>query len=302
MNGASAKDGGPASRVVPAIRFTRSLVSTSRLICAFCLICMLLPPVSSSGIVPQRDEMRDFPPVVDPQRPAGLPEERAPAAPRPVDAIPAVPEPGDHDAYRLGVGDEVQVLVLGHPDFSRTVIVRPDGAITAPGAGMVHALGRSPEEVAAEIEERLKAILRHPRVDLLVASFGEHRVFVMGEVEIPGGHPYHKGMSAMQAIAKAGGILSTGKSGSVVVLRRTGPDEAHFFQLSLGEMLKGPDRGEDMVLMPYDIVFVPKTFIANVNVFVDQYMRQMIAPFSLYVEGWNAFNIERRGVRVITAR
>ncbi len=302
MNDASARDGGLVMSQVREPGVTGALLHLVRRSYTSAFVCLLLIPALLIGDASGRDEMRDFPPVVDPRRPAERPVEAVPVAPHPDDPVRVVPDPAEEYIYRLGVGDEVQVVVLGHPDFSRTIRVRPDGAITTPGTGTVHALGRSPEDVAREIEGRLKSILRHPRVDLLVSDYGEHRVFVMGEVKIPGGHTYHNGMSAMQAIAQAGGIAYTGKSGSVVVLRRSGQDEALYFQLNAGDLLKGPGRGEDIALQPYDIVFVPRTLIADVNIFVNQYLRPMIVPFSLYLEGWNAFNIERRGVRVIAAR
>ncbi len=302
MNDATARDGGPVKNGVQKSGVTGRSSLPARMPITSLLVCLLLVSSSAIGDSAARGDMRDFPPVRDPLSPAERQVEEVPDPPHPDEPVRTVPDAAEEQIYHLGVGDEVQVVVLGQPEFSRTVRVRPDGAITAPGAGAVHALGRSPEDVAREIEGRLKTVLRHPRVDLLVSDYGEHKVFVMGEVRIPGGQAYHNGMSAMQAIAQAGGISSTGKGGSVVVLRRSGQDEALYFQLNAGDLLKGPGRGEDMAVQPYDIVFVPRTFIADVNIFVNQYLRPMIVPFSLYLEGWNAFNIDRRGVRVIAAR
>jgi hypothetical protein len=84
------------------------------------------------------------------------------------------------------------------------------------------------------------------------------------------------------------------------VLRRSEQAEAEFFQLDLTRPLEGEGAEEDMLLLPSDIVYVPKSFIADVNVFVDQYIRQNIAPFTLYIEGWNAFNLTQS--RVIVRR
>ena len=247
------------------------------------------------------EDPRDFPPLIDPDRPihpehAATPVEApAVAAPQPPPAtIEAEPE-----AYLLGVGDELQVNVLSAPELSGTVKVRPDGAITIRGAGMIHALGRTPEDVGREAEAKLGEILRHARVDLAVTSFGEQRVFVLGEVEGPGDKPYYKGMSALQAVASAGGVRVTGKSESVLVLRRTGTDAVEVRRLDLGRSLKG-EPGSDLVLHPFDIVYVPRTFIARVDTVIDQYVRQMIAPFTLYVEGWRAMAIATGKVKVIS--
>lgn len=254
-------------------------------------------PAAAAG-----DDPKDFPPLQAPGRPApaapSAPPETTPETPAPTPA--PTPAGGDElEAYRLGVGDEVEVAVLAQPTLSGIVKVRPDGALTTPGAGTIHALGRTPEEVGREIEEKLASILRHPHVDLVVTNFGEQRVFVMGEVNQPGDKPFYKGVTALQAIAQCGGVLPTGKHGSVLVLRRTGSEEMELHRLDLSGALEGEGVGQDLRLRPYDIVYVPKTFIAGLNDFVDQYFRRMVPPFTLYLEGWKAFNVGSSSIRYV---
>ncbi len=257
-------------------------------------LCTSFAPAASAA----HEDPRDFPPLVDPNRPVKVEHGTTPVE------VPVVAAPqtgtteAEPEAYLLGVGDEVRVNVLSAPELSGIAKVRPDGAITIPGAGIIHALGRTPEEVGREAEEKLGGILRYARVDLAVTNFGDPRVFVMGEVVLPGDKPYYKGMSALQAVAAAGGISATGKSGSVLVLRRTGSDTAEVRRLDLGLSLQGKPSS-DMVLRAYDIVYVPRTFIARANVAVDQYVRQMIAPFTFYLEGWKALNIGTDKMRIV---
>jgi polysaccharide export outer membrane protein len=263
------------------------------------LVVLLVFGVAAASADPAaRGDPRDFPPLVDPNRAADVPPAATPVEASVVAAPRTATTEAEPEAYLLGVGDEVQVNVLSAPELSGIVKVRPDGAITIRGAGMIHALGRTPEEVGREAEEKLGGILRHARVDLAVTNFGEPRIFVMGEVELKGERPYYKGMSALQAVAAAGGISATGKSESILVLRRTGSIAAEVTRLDLRRSLKG-EAGPDMVLHPYDIVYVPRTLIARVNIAVDQYVRQMIAPFTLYFEGWNALNLGTDNVKVI---
>jgi polysaccharide export outer membrane protein len=265
---------------------------------AWLVVFVWLGPSFAPAVWAGHGDPRDFPPLVDPDRPVGV--ERA--APPIEDSLVVAPETetveAEPEAYLLGVGDEVQIDVLTAPELSGTAKVRPDGAITVRGAGMIHALGRTPEDVGREAEEKLGAILRHARVDVAVTVFGEPRVFLMGEVEQPGDKPYYKGMSALQAVAAAGGISATGKSESVLVLRRTGSDAAEVRRLDLRGSLKG-EPGPDVVLHPYDIVYVPRTFIARANIAIDQYVRQMVAPFTLYLEGWRALAISNGKVKVV---
>jgi polysaccharide biosynthesis/export protein len=250
--------------------------------------------------------MRDFPPLIEPGRPAPTPgispvvPPARPEASTPKEPVGGKPETEAPAPYHLGVGDELTLLVLGQPDYSKTVKVRPDGAITAPAAGTVFAMGRTAEEVGLEIQHKLGTYLRHPVVNLMVTGFGDQKIYIMGEVNLPGDRPYTNGMTAVQALAQAGGLKPSGQGKSVVVLRRTGPDEAQFYTLNLSDLLGDKPGGTDMALRPYDIVYVPRSFIGSANVFVDQYVRLMSTPFVTYVEGWNAFNIGKEGVRIIS--
>jgi protein involved in polysaccharide export with SLBB domain len=274
-----------------------SLCARFHLICILLLAGCLAGPCVRVARAQERGTMRDFPPLEDPNRPrTTAPPETVRTAPPPAQ-VPVPAAEATPASYALGVGDELTVSVLGEPEMTHAVTVRPDGLITVPGAGSVFALSRSPEDVGKEIESKLMRLLRHPVVDLLVDKYGDRKVFVMGEVVAAGEVNCYKGISALQAIAQAGGFRSTAKRGSVVVLRRTGESEARFFKLDLGAALSG-GQGHDMMLEPYDIVYVPRTFIANADVFIDQVIRPAITPFSLYLEGWNAFNIGSKGVRV----
>jgi len=256
--------------------------------------------LAAGSLQAQPDSMRDFPPLRGPGMPDSvryIPVPTPPPVPVPTPeaetpGIPSAPRV-EEEGYLLGVGDELEVSVLGQPALSRMVKVRPDGNISSPGVGTIFVLGRSPEEVGQEIEQALAKYLRYPQVELLVSNYGTHRVFVMGEVFVPGDHEYIKGMTALQAVATAGGIRSSGKSGKVVILRRTGAGTLDFFQRDLGDIMKGK-RGaeEDVVLKPYDIVYVPRSFVADVGIFIDQYIRPLIIPFSLYIYGWDAFHAE----------
>ncbi len=282
---------GLAGRRLPAWRIGRALPAL--------LLLLLVASCGSSGESVSPPDMRDFPPLANPNQPQAVPSApSAGVAPAPgitptgtrqgAPAPPAAPA-----EYTLGVGDEVDVAVLGQGDFSRTLKVRPDGNITSPGAGVIFALGRTPEDVGREIERKLSQYIRYPRVDLVVNSFGDRRVYVMGEVSTPGDQPFHKGMTALQAIAAAGGLRPTGKAANVILLRRTGADSAYVRTMDFRSALKGENESQDVALEAYDIVYVPRSVIDNIDIFMDQYVKQMIAPFNLYLAGWQSFNAVR---------
>lgn len=213
------------------------------------------------------------------------------------DSAAIVPE---IDAYRVLVYDELGLTVLGSPELSGTVRVLPDGTITIPGVGPMYVLGQTIPQITARAMDAISKVVRYPQLSVSVTNFGERRLYVMGEVNQPGDHQYHHGMTALAAIAESGGFTNGAKRSSVIVLRRLGPDNAVAIRLDLRDPLKGKNLQKDLQIKPFDIVYVPKTFIASVDVLMDQYFRQLTPPFTLYIDGWNAFHIDQTRVTVLT--
>ena len=112
-------------------------------------------------------------------------------------------------AYRIGVDDDVKVSVWQNPGLDVTVPVRPDGMISVPLVGDIDAGGRTPEEVAGEIQEKLKTYVRDPQVTVIVTQLRSHeylsRVRVTGAVRQPVSVPYRQGMTVLDAVLAAGG-------------------------------------------------------------------------------------------------
>ena len=217
--------------------------------------------------------MKDFPPAGRPERPAGRgqPAEAQSGrhTPVPRSAAPAEtliserPEP-----YLLGVGDEFEIVaVLGQPDLLPRGQGAPDGAHHRPGAGTVFALGRSPEEVGHEIQTvKLADTCRHPVVNLLVDRFRRSAGLRHGGGDRAGGIPYYQGMSRAPGHRPIGGLQDRApRPSSVVVLRRTGGRKRSSSSSTCGAAVKKGDASADMALRPFDIVYVPRSFIANVG-------------------------------------
>ncbi len=84
-----------------------------------------------------------------------------------------------------------------------------------------------------------------------------------------------------------------------MILRRLGPENAVAYRVDLRAALKGESFEQDLPVKPFDIIYVPKTFIASINVLMDQYFRQMTPPFSLYMSGWQALHLDSESVRFV---
>lgn len=204
-------------------------------------------------------------------------------------AEPAVSEsaPAERAEYRLQVGDKLSIVFPTDRSLDYTAPVTPDGTITVPTGEEVTAAGRTIAQVKAALEESMSDYLLDPAVAVVLVEVAEQPVYVLGEVAKPGQYFTPGGVSVTMAIATAGGLLSSGKPGSVVVIRSAGESETRAFKVDVSDVLTGRNVGKDVTLMPYDIVYVPKSIIGKVGEFVDLFFEQ-IAPAQLfYLRGYD---------------
>jgi len=157
--------------------------------------------------------------------------------------------------YRIGREDVLDVAVWRDADLSRTLPVRPDGYISLPMVGEVRAEGRTPNELADELREALKAYVQEPRVTVIVREVNSSRVFITGEVANPGAYPLRGRVSIIQAIALAGGFTDFADRNGIVVLRRTSP-EGKYIPVSYSDLVEQPEKFEPLILRPGDTIIV----------------------------------------------
>ncbi len=191
----------------------------------------------------------------------------------------AAPSPSPPVEYAVQPGDTLAVKFYYHPDHDQEVVVRTDGKIALALVGEVHAAGLSPARLANEIAQRYSTNLRDPQVSVSVKAMGENRVYVGGEVNRPGFVAYRQGLTALKALMEAGGPKDTGRLDQVVLLHK-GTDDGQYVasKINLARVLEAGDTGADLAVGPADVLFVPKTTIAKLNLFVEQYVIRML-PF-----------------------
>ncbi len=209
-------------------------------------------------------------------------------APEATERFPATPFSDWSTAspdYTLYPGDAVELAVYTAPNLSRTLTVAPDGRIHPPLVAPIMAAGRTISDVEAEVTRALDAELRTPQLDLRPASFASQRVFIGGEVGSPGVFELPGDIGALEAVMMSGGWLDSADPGRVMVLRR-GPDGATMVrQVDLLNGTADPETADNMRLQRFDVVFVPRSGIANLNLFVRQYLRESLPiDFGLYYD------------------
>lgn len=201
-----------------------------------------------------------------------------PAESPPSDSVPLAAAPaessGEAPPYRLQVGDQVDVQFYKTPELNARVRVRPDGKISLQLLDDVTVVGDTPEELDARLTELYSAELREPRITVAVAAYGSARVYVGGEVDAPGMLPLDGKLTAFQAVQQAGGFLETAAPAAVLLIRRTPEGKAVGTELDLEAFVRGEKLDGDVELQAQDVVFVPRSRIADVNRFVDMYIRK----------------------------
>jgi protein involved in polysaccharide export with SLBB domain len=184
--------------------------------------------------------------------------------------------------YRVQAGDQLEVKFYYNPELNEQVIVRPDGRISLQLVHEIMAAGLTPAELTRFLTEKYTSELKKPELTVIVRSFGGRGVYVDGEVNRPGIIPLIRPISVLQSISQAGGVKDTAQTNHVIVIRRDIDNKPGVIPVNIEKAIDGTDMKQDIFLMPLDIVYVPKSPIANVNVWVDQYIRRNIPiPFSL---------------------
>lgn len=177
--------------------------------------------------------------------------------------------------YIIQPADQLDIDFYLNPEFNDSVTVRPDGKITLRVVGDIQASGLTPVRLANELNRDYVRELRSPGAIVHVKNMPGRLVYVDGQVGKPGAVPLEPGMTALQAIADAGGL--TDEAGShAVLIRRDACGTPAGSKIDLKAAVKDPGSEEDIALAPRDILTVPRSGIANLDLWVAQYVRNLL--------------------------
>lgn len=172
--------------------------------------------------------------------------------------------------FILGAGDEVELTVYRHDDLHKKVRIPPEGTNSFPLIGEIQTKGTSIHQLRGKIKESLSVYLVDPQVSLEITSFKGQKIFVLGEVNTPGVYQIDTPTTIIEAIAKAGGYTLDGKYNSIVLIRG-GPEKPELKMLDLKKTFATGDLSQNVFLKSGDVVYVPRTFISNVDRFFEHF-------------------------------
>jgi polysaccharide biosynthesis/export protein len=175
-------------------------------------------------------------------------------------AEPAVQPAAVSPDYRIGPGDTLKVSVFQNDELTATLPVRPDGKISTPLVEDMVAVGKTPSQLARDIEKSLSEYIKAPKVSVVVtiALSVYSQVKVIGQVKTPQSLPYRDGMTVLDAVLAVGG-LSQFAAGNRAHLVRTENGKQTEIKVKLDALLNDGDMKQNLALKPSDVLVVPET-------------------------------------------
>jgi polysaccharide export outer membrane protein len=178
-------------------------------------------------------------------------------------SYPAAPQTADtpNHRYKIGPLDTLNVVVWRNPDLSSLVTVRPDGRISTPLVEDLVAAGRSPVDLAREIESVLGKYVRDPVVTVVVSGFQgtfSEQIRIVGEATRPQAVPYRQNMTLLDVMIQAGGLTDFADGNSAVLVR--GSEAGKQYSIRLKDLIKRGDISANVDVKPGDIVIVPQSW------------------------------------------
>lgn len=182
-------------------------------------------------------------------------------APPPVvaDSGPKAP-----DEYIIGAGDSLSVFVYHNPDLSEgAVAVRPDGKISTPLIEDIVAAGKTPPQLARDIEQRLSKYVQEPNVTVIVRGFigpPDRQVRVIGEAADPVAIPYRDHMTLLDVMIATKGLTKYA-AGNRAVIVRLGPNgKRTTIHVRLSDLIKDGDINQNIEMQPGDTLIIPQSW------------------------------------------
>ena len=165
--------------------------------------------------------------------------------------------------YRIGPGDNLTLFVWRNPELSTSVVVRPDGRLSVPLINDLQASGRTPSELADDVEKELGVFIQDPFVTVIMSGFvGEfdQQVRVVGEATNPAAIPFRADMTLLDVMISVGGLTEFADGNSATLVRVVEGQQKEF-GLELDRLIRDGDVGANVALLPGDVIIIPESFL-----------------------------------------
>lgn len=214
-----------------------------------------------------------------------------PPLPAPAEA-PALYVPPLDVEYRLQVGDSLAVRSYFEPQLNQEVLVRPDGRVTLLLVGEVMAVDLTPAELAARVRDPYRRLVGDTDITVAVLKSAGMSVYLSGEVRTPALLPMDGSLTLLQALARSGGTLPSANTENVLLIRNRPDGTLAVSKVDVERVLR--NEAPDVYLLRRDVVYVPKSEIAQAGQFVDQYVNAIVPRFVQMQLNWVSSRVTNR--------
>jgi polysaccharide biosynthesis/export protein len=168
------------------------------------------------------------------------------------------------DDYVIGSGDSLSIFVYRNPDLSEGgVAVRPDGRISTPLIEDIVAAGKTPTQLAREIEQRLTKYIQEPNVTVIVRGFigpPDRQVRVIGEATDPIAIPYRDHMTLLDVMIATHGMTKYAAGNRAVVVRIDPDGKQQNIKVRLSDLIKYGEIDQNIEMSPGDTLIIPQSW------------------------------------------
>jgi len=164
--------------------------------------------------------------------------------------------------YHIGPLDSLQIFVWRNPDLSTSVTVRPDGRISVPLIEDLEVTGKTPTQLARDIEKALGVFVQDPIVTVIMAGFVgpfEDQIRVVGEAARPQALPYRDAMTLLDLMIAVGGLTDFA-AGNRARITRVVDGKQQQFRVRLDDLIRDGDISANVKILPGDVLMIPEAW------------------------------------------
>lgn len=174
-------------------------------------------------------------------------------------------EPESQDQYLIGPGDTLRIFVWRNPEISVTVPVRPDGKISTPLVEDIQAVGKTPTQLARDMETQLATYIKSPQVNVIVTefvgTFGE-QIRVVGKATEPRALSFRRNMTLLDVMIEVGGLAPGAAGNRARIIRRAGAGgEEQEIPVRIDDLINRGKIAANVRMMPGDVLIIPESLL-----------------------------------------
>ena len=164
--------------------------------------------------------------------------------------------------YQIGPGDILQIFVWQNPEVSVTVPVRPDGMVSTPLIEEIEAVGKTPKQLARDMEAELARYIKTPQVNVIVTQFVgvfDKQIRVVGQAAQPRAIPYRQNMTVLDVMIEVGGLSETAAGNRAKIIRELPDGTTEEIKVRINDLLNKGKIEQNVRLRPGDVLMIPES-------------------------------------------